>query len=52
MTVKKGTGRTVLEDEAQAMIRSAQPQVTIPPSLRGKAFVLEIPVDFSLKEER
>jgi len=52
MTVKKGTGRAVLDEEAQAMIRSAQPQAAIPPSLRGKAFTLEIPVDFSLKEER
>lgn len=51
-TVKKGTGRTVLDEEAQAMIRSALPQATLPPGLRGKAFTLEIPVDFSLKEER
>jgi protein TonB len=52
MTVKKGTGRAVLDDEAQAMIRSAQPQASIPPALRGKAFVLEIPVDFFLRDER
>ena len=52
MTVKKGTGRSVLDEQAQAMIRSAHPQVDIPPALRGKAFVLEIPVDFSLKDER
>jgi protein TonB len=52
MTVKKGSGRAVLDEEAQSMIRSAQPQATLPPALRGKAFVLEIPVDFFLKEER
>lgn len=52
LSVKKGSGRAVLDEEAQAMIRSAQPQAAIPPALRGKAFVLEIPVDFSLKEER
>lgn len=52
LTVKKGAGRAVLDDAAQGMIRSAQAQATIPPALRGKAFVLEIPVDFSLKDER
>jgi len=52
MTVKKGTGRAVLDEEAQSMIRSAQPQASIPPALRGKAFVLEIPVDFFLRDER
>lgn len=52
LTVKKGAGRAVLDDAAQGMIRSAQAQAAIPPALRGKAFVLEIPVDFSLKEER
>jgi protein TonB len=52
LTVKKSAGRTILDEEAQAMIRSAQPHAAIPPALRGKAFVLEIPVDFSLKDER
>jgi TonB family protein len=51
ITVKKGAGRAVLDDEAQAMIRSASSKATIPPGLRGKAFALEIPVDFYLKEE-
>lgn len=52
LTVKKGAGRTVLDDAAQAMLRSAQAQAAIPPALRGKAFVLEIPVDYFLKDER
>jgi TonB family protein len=52
LTVKKSAGRTVLDEEAQSMIRSAQPHAAIPPALRGKAFALEIPVDFSLKDER
>jgi protein TonB len=51
LTVKRGSGRAILDEEAQAMIRSAQPQATIPPALRGKAFILEIPVDFFLKED-
>ena len=52
LSVKKGAGRAVLDEEAQAMIRSAQPQATIPPALRGKAFTIEIPVDFFLKEAK
>lgn len=51
LTVKKGAGRQVLDEEAQAMIRSAQAQVAVPPALRGKAFVLEIPVDFFLRDD-
>ena len=52
LSVRKGTGRPVLDEEAQAMIRRAAPQAVIPPALRGKAFTLDIPVDFFLKEER
>jgi TonB family protein len=51
LTVKKGTGRAVLDDEAQAMIRTAKAKAAIPPGLRGKAFNLEISVDFFLKDE-
>ena len=50
--VTKGSGRVVLDDEAQAMIRTAKSKATIPAALRGKAFVIEIPVDFFLKEEK
>jgi protein TonB len=52
LAVRKSAGHTVLDEEAQAMIRSALPHVVLPPSLRGKAFTLDIPVDFSLKDER
>jgi protein TonB len=51
ITVKRSAGRTVLDDEAQAMVRRAGANATIPPALRGKAFVLEFPVDFLLKDE-
>jgi protein TonB len=51
LAVKKGAGRAVLDDEAQAMIRTAKSKATIPPGLRGKAFTLEIPVDFFLKDD-
>jgi len=50
LAVKRSAGRAVLDEEAQAMIRSAQPQVTVPAALRGKAFTLEVPVEFSLKD--
>jgi TonB family protein len=50
MTVKKSTGRAVLDEEAQAMIRSAQPHTVVPPALRGRAFALETAVIFRLKK--
>jgi len=52
IVVRKSAGRPVLDDQALAMLRSAHPHVTVPPSLRGKAFTLDIPVDFSIKELR
>jgi protein TonB len=52
LTVRKGAGRAVLDDAALSMIRSAQAQAVIPPALRGKAFTLEIAVDFVLREEK
>jgi periplasmic protein TonB len=50
--VRKSAGRVVLDDQALTMLRSAHPHVVVPPSLRGKAFTLDIPVDFSIKELR
>ena len=50
LILKKGSGRVVLDDEAQAMMRVAKSKVSIPPALRGRAFTLEIPVDFLLRE--
>ena len=52
LAVARSSGRVVLDDEAQAMIRTAKSKATIPAALRGKAFVIEIPVDFSLTEEK
>jgi len=51
MTVKKGAGHVVLDEEAQSLLRKAQAEVAIPPALRGKAFALEIAVDFFLKDD-
>jgi protein TonB len=52
LTVTRSAGRAVLDEAAQSMIRSALPQLSVPQALRGKPFALEIPVDFSLKDER
>jgi protein TonB len=52
LSVKSSSGRAVLDEEAQAMLRSTIAQVAIPPALRGKAFRLDIPVRFSLEESR
>ena len=52
ITVKKSAGRAVLDEEAQAMLRNAKSRTVIPAALRGKAFTIEIPVDFFLKEEK
>jgi protein TonB len=51
LVVKKGAGRSVLDEEAQDMIRTAKSKATIPPGLRGKAFTLEIRVDFFLEDD-
>jgi len=51
LAVNKGSGRTVLDEEAQSMIRTAKAKAAIPPGLRGQAFTLEIPVDFFLKDD-
>ncbi len=50
ISVKKSTGRVVLDEAAQAMIRSAQPHAIIPPALRGRVFALETAVIFRLKK--
>jgi len=52
IVVRKSAGRAVLDDQALTMLRSAHPHVVVPQSLRGKAFTLDIPVDFSIKELR
>lgn len=51
MTVRKSAGRTVLDEEAQEMLRTAKSRVAVPPALRGAAFNMDIAVDFFLKEE-
>jgi TonB family protein len=50
ITVIKSSGRTVLDDEGRSMIRSAHPQVPLPPALRGKAFSFDVYINFTLEE--
>jgi len=52
ITVIKSSGRTVLDDEGKSMIRSAYPQVPLPPALRGKAFSFDVYINFRLDDER
>ena len=52
ITVAQSAGRAVLDEEAQAMLRNAKSRTAIPPALRGKAFTIEIPVDFFLKGQQ
>lgn len=52
LSVQTSSGRAVLDEEAQAMLRNTIAQVAIPPALRGKAFRLDIPVRFALEEGR
>ena len=50
MSVKKSAGRAVLDEAAQAMIRSAQPHAVSPPALRGRACARDTAVIFRLKK--
>lgn len=43
-------GHEVLDKQAREMLERAKPRVQIPPALRGKAFTVEIPVTYELKE--
>jgi protein TonB len=49
--IKTRSGYEVLDQQALEMIRKAKPLTPIPASLRGRAFTVDIPVIFSLKEE-
>jgi protein TonB len=50
LRVARGTGYSILDQQALEMVRSAKPQIAIPEGLRGKPFSVEIPVLFSLRE--
>lgn len=48
--VARGTGYSILDQQALEMVRSAKPQTAIPEGLRGKSFSVDIPVVFSLRD--
>ena len=49
-SVRKGSGYPVLDSVALDMIVKAKTRlITVPPALRGKEFVVDVPVIFDLK---
>lgn len=50
LSVRASTGHVVLDQQALEMIERANAMAPIPPALRGKHFVVDIPVVFSLLE--
>jgi protein TonB len=51
LRVARGTGYAILDRKALEMVRSAKPQTAIPGGLRGKAFTVDVPVIFSLRDD-
>ncbi len=51
ISIRSSSGFEVLDQQGVEMIRKAKPLAPIPPALRGKAFAIDVPVVFSLKEE-
>jgi len=50
LTVRASAGRAVLDEQALEMIERAKHVAPIPPALRGREFVVDVPVIFTLKE--
>jgi protein TonB len=48
--VKRGSGHTVLDEQALEMFKLAAPQVPVPAALRGRAFGFDVRAVYSLKE--
>ena len=48
-TVKTSSGYQLLDDTALDMIRKGKTLAPIPPMLRGKEFVVDVPVVFDLQ---
>lgn len=51
ISVRRASGHAVLDNEALGMIRTAFGKLPLPESLRGRAFSIDVPVVFSLKDE-
>jgi len=50
LRVARGTGYSILDQQALEMVRRAKPDASIPQGLRGKAFGIDVPVIFSLRD--
>jgi len=50
LNVRSSTGHSLLDRQAIDMIERAKAAAQIPPALRGKQFVVDIPVEFLLRE--
>jgi protein TonB len=46
----KSSGHDVLDEAALDMLRNALPTTPVPPSLRGRTFVVDLPVVFELPQ--
>lgn len=47
--IRTSSGHQVLDDTALDMIRKAKPMTQIPQVLRGREFIVDVPVIFDLK---
>jgi len=50
LSVRSSTGHSLLDQQALDMIERAKAAAQIPPALRGKQFVVDIPVEFTLRD--
>src|SRR5437773_2146791 len=51
LSIKTSSGHEVLDQQALDMFKKAKPLVQIPPSLRGKEFILELKAIYNLKDQ-
>lgn len=51
LAVRRGSGHSVLDEQALEMFRRAAPRVPVPPSLRGQAFAFDVRAIYSLKDQ-
>ncbi len=47
--IKTSSGFQLLDETALDMVKKGRPWVQVPPSLRGREFVVDVPVIFDLK---
>jgi protein TonB len=50
LKVRRGSGHSVLDEQAIEMFRLAAPRVPVPPSLRGQDFAFDVRAIYSLKD--